>query len=365
MIPKISTEAQSEGDTAAKLEDGKRIRDTPCPRCILCGGPGEFAYLNQPDRLFGAGGTWNLKRCINRDCGLIWLDPMPVPEDIGKAYAHYYTHAARDGNHRAGWLKRVYKLMRREYLAGKYNYPMGSRSMAIKSLGKLLYLFPVRRNDIDSEARHLRVIPQGRLLDVGCGSGEWLASMRELGWVVQGVDFDENAVNVARQNGLEVHCGSLEQQNFPNDSFDAVTLNHVVEHVPDPVGTLTECARILKPGGKLILFTPNSASLSHQLFKQNWRGLEPPRHLNLFSMPALRQSLGLAGFRGVVFYPQIARSVICESILLWQGRTGPFTPSDRSWPARLFAVFFNFAEWGLLKWKPSVADCVAAIVVKQ
>ncbi|MDD5141089.1 MAG: class I SAM-dependent methyltransferase [Verrucomicrobiales bacterium] len=350
---------------AVEPAEARKIRTAPRPKCSLCGSDGRFIYSEQKDRLFGASGSWHLKSCPDRKCGLIWLDPMPIPEDIGKAYEHYYTHATQNGNSRAGWLKQTYQLMQREYLAGKYNYPAGSQSAVIKSLGKLLYLFPVHRNEIDSEARFLSAISRGHLLDVGCGSGEWLASMRDLGWLVRGVDFDENAVRVARQRGLEVECGSLEQQAFSNDSFDVVTLNHVIEHVPDPIKTLAECARILKPGGRLILFTPNNASLSHQLFKQDWRGLEPPRHLHLFSMQSLQQSLGLAGFREVFFYPQIAKSVICESILLWRGRTGPFTASDRNWPMRVFARFFNYLEWFLLKWNPSVADCMAAVAIKQ
>ena len=208
---------------------------------------------------------------------------MPLKEDIGNAYANYYTHAARNCSNRAGLLRAVFRWMKRGYWATKYNYQVGPGSFPIKILGMFLYLFPLRRRAVDEEVRMLNAVAQGRLLDVGCGSGEWLTLMKNHGWRVEGVDFDENAVRVARERGLEVHCGSLEEQRFPNDTFNAVTLNHVIEHVPDPVRTLTECARILKPGGRLILFTPNVSSLSHRIFRQDWRGLEPPRHLHLFS----------------------------------------------------------------------------------
>jgi 2-polyprenyl-3-methyl-5-hydroxy-6-metoxy-1,4-benzoquinol methylase len=350
---------------AAGLANDKEIRTVVRTKCPLCGSGGSLIYTEQKDRLFSAGGSWNLKACSDSKCGLMWLDPMPVLEDIGKAYANYYTHVAQEGSKRAGLLKQAYILMRREYLAAKYNYPIGSPSIFIKCLGKALYLFPVHCNEVDSEARHLQAIPQGRLLDVGCGSGEWLTFMRELGWLVEGVDFDDDAVKVARKDGLEVKCGSLEHQGFPNDNFDVVTLSHVIEHVPDPVETLAECVRILKPGGKLVLFTPNSASLSHNLFKQDWRGLEPPRHLHIFSEPSLRQALESVGIKEVIFHPQIAKSVFCESVLLRQGRIGPFTASDRSRQLQIFARFFNFIEWCCLKWNPSVADCMAAVAVKQ
>ena len=343
---------------------GSEIRTEPCPKCDLCGCEGTFMYSNQRDRLFGASGSWNLKRCLNKECGLIWLDPMPLEEDIGKAYASYYTHAANNSG-RVGLLKRIYQLIKRGYLAGRFNYHGDSAGFAVRSLGKLLYLFPLRRGEVEASVRYLHQVAQGRLLDVGCGSGEWLLSMRELGWRVEGLDFDENAVRVARQMGMDVTLGALEDQHYPDDSFDAVTLNHVIEHVPDPNQTMRECARILKKGGRLALGTPNSSSLSHQLFKQNWRGLEPPRHLHLFSMLSMRHSLELAGLRVVSIHPHITKSVICESVLLWRGRTGPFTASDRSWPLRVFALFFNFVEWCLLKWNPSVADCMVAVAVKQ
>jgi 2-polyprenyl-3-methyl-5-hydroxy-6-metoxy-1,4-benzoquinol methylase len=289
---------------------------------------------------------------------------MPTNEELGKAYARYYTHTTRGQTGHVGLLKRVYRLMKRGYCVGKYDYPARFGSFATRMLGKLLYLFPIRRSETDAEARLLQAVPEGRLLDVGCGSGEWLATMCELGWRAEGIDFDENAVRVARQKGLDVRCGTLEQQNFPSGTFDAVTLNHVIEHLPDPKKTILECARILKPDGKLVIFTPNSSSLGHRVFRQNWRGLEPPRHLYLFSMQSLRSLLEKSGFKNISIHPQIAKSVIYESVLLWRGQMDSFPMPHRIWSAEMFARFFNIGEICLSNWKPSVADCVAAAAIR-
>jgi 2-polyprenyl-3-methyl-5-hydroxy-6-metoxy-1,4-benzoquinol methylase len=341
-----------------------RIRAASCPNCASCGSDGEYLYMEQKDRLFGASGLWNVKKCRNRKCGLIWLDPMPLKEDIGKAYANYYTHAARESGKKAGLLKRFLWQMKRGYHTSKYGYLTGE-SFWTRCAGKLLYLFPIRRAEVDAEVRFLHAVPEGRLLDVGCGSGAWLVSMRKLGWQVLGVDFDENALKIARLEGLAVRCGSLEEQRFSNDSFDAVTLSHVIEHVPDPAQTLAECARILKPAGKLVLLTPNGASLGHQVFKKHWRGLEPPRHLHIFSNESLSSMLELAGFGQVAVYPHIASTVIYESVLLWRGLGGSFRESRRKWPAWIFARLFATLELCLVKVAPSVGDCIAGVAVKE
>ena len=345
--------------------EAERIRAVPCPLCILCGGEGRQVYSDQRDRLFGAGGSWNLKRCVDRDCGLVWLDPMPLSEDIGKAYANYYTHASRETSGRKGMLARVFAVMQREYLANKFGYGTGRRSFLMRSLGMLLYLFPLRRRGLDGDVRFLTARPGGRLLDVGCGSGDWIMFMRGLGWQVSGNDFDAIAVKTARSRGLEVECASLEQQNHPAGTFDAVTLSHVIEHVPDPVQTLAECRRILKPGGRLVLFTPNASSLSHRVFKQDWRGLEPPRHLHVFSTESMRPLLEHAGFQNISVRPHLARSVIYESLLLRRGRTSFASEAGRSWTAEAYARLFNLVELCLIQWKPSAADCVAAVAVKE
>ena len=355
----IASDTQPRRDSATESE----IRAVCQPHCMLCGSAGRLIYRNQRDRLFSAPGTWTFKKCPNHECGLIWLDPMPVEEDLGKAYTKYYTHQTQGAEKRPGTLKCLFGLMQRGYWAGKYGYPTAG-SLLPKWWGKLLYLFPLRRNEADGEVRHLSAVPNGRLLDVGCGAGGWLSLMHSLGWRVEGIDFDEHAVEIAAQNGLNVRLGGLEQQAYPSESFDAVVLNHVIEHLPDPVGTLAECFRVLRPGGKLVLFTPNSLSLGHVLFRDNWRGLEPPRHLHVFSMQTLPQTLAKAGFHKISAHPQIGRSVISQSFLLFCRRIGFNWATRQKLFPDVIARCFTALEVCLLNWRPSISDCVGAVATK-
>jgi 2-polyprenyl-3-methyl-5-hydroxy-6-metoxy-1,4-benzoquinol methylase len=245
---------------------------------------------------------------------------MPLSAELWKAYRQYYTHAAAQNRNANEALRRWYLRMKAGYLAFKFGYAAPSTTWLDRCLGRMLYLFPIRREDLEVEARFLRAKPQGRLLDVGCGSGDWLLWIRQLGWQAEGVDFDEAAVRVATERGLTVRQGVLEEQGYAAGSFDAVTLNHVIEHVPDPLATVRECARILKPEGQLILFTPNTASLGHRVFQRHWRGLEPPRHLHVFCPPAMQSILASAGFKQVRIRTVNSGYVWRQSWGLWRGQ---------------------------------------------
>lgn len=188
--------------------------------------------------------------------------------------------------------------------------------------------------------------------------------MQGFGWRVVGVDPDESAVKVARSRGLTVHCGMLAEQRFPASTFDAVTLNHVIEHVPDPVQTLRECYRILKPGGTLVQFTPNGTSLGHRIYQEHWRGLEPPRHLHIFSMQSLHRVLATAGFQRIRLIPWVADSIIYESELL-RARGGIQEMVSQRRRARLISLLFTTAEFLAMRWNPPLADCVAAVAMKS
>ena len=272
------------------------IRTYPCPDCYICGTQGKDLYGDLRDRLFGAPGEWNFKKCPNPGCGLLWLDPMPVEESMSLAYRNYYTHQDTE-RFRNTLPRRTYGLVQEGYLAQKYGYCNDSMSTWKKILGMLMYLHPGRKEDVDFNIMYLPANPKGHLLELGCGSGQILKRMQQMGWQVEGVDFDPSAVENARSKGLRVHFGTLESQNYPNDHFDVIFMSHLIEHTHDPLRLLGEGYRILKPGGQLILVTPNSESLGHTLFKEAWRGLEVPRHLHLFTLKALRELVRRGGFQ--------------------------------------------------------------------
>ncbi len=202
---------------------------------------------------------------------------MPVEEDLGQAYAKYYTHGEAATGH--SWLTSV---MRR-------------RGQVLRSL-----LNPARRERDSLLLMDLSRIVPGKLLDVGCGDGTRIAQLQKLGWDVYGQDLDPAAVGYARETlGLQAFLGPLENVPFAENTFDCVTLNHVIEHVHHPIDLLEKSRRFLKPGGRLVVITPNLESFAHQHFGPVWRGLEPPRHLHLFSLRTLSTAVLTAGFSGI------------------------------------------------------------------
>jgi 2-polyprenyl-3-methyl-5-hydroxy-6-metoxy-1,4-benzoquinol methylase len=272
------------------------IRTRPYPTCYLCGGKGAPLYSGLVDYLFQAPGTWSMQRCSRHGCDLLWLDPIPTEEDIGKAYQHYGTHRDADDDAES-WTRRIYNVMREGYLARAYGYNAGAVPAWKKFFGLLLYLHPAQRANLDFSVMYLPAQPGARLLEVGCGSGRMLKIMQDLGWESEGIDFDPDAVRNAVSKGLRVRVGDLVSQGYPDESFDVITLSHLIEHVHDPRALLRECYRLLKPKGTLVIVTPNSKSFGHSIFKSNWRGLEPPRHLHIFSMKSLQELVAPVGFQ--------------------------------------------------------------------
>lgn len=245
---------------------------------------------------------------------------MPIEAEIHRLYPDtYYTHARRpddggegDDGHgdapgRSGgtapasdstsassspgaWLRDA-------VLAGALGYRHLAGSPAQARLGRWLALLaPVRRR-AEQSVRGLTYRAGGRLLDVGCGGGAFLVWARRLGWEVVGVDPDPGAVRAARGHGLEVHVGTLDEVELGAARFDAIVLNHVIEHVSDPVGTLAASRRLLRADGCIVVVTPNVHSLGHRLFGRHWLHLDPPRHLYLFSPESLRRCAVRAGLR--------------------------------------------------------------------
>lgn len=123
-----------------RVNEGIRVEDSRS--WCLCGREGDVLYQGLRDRLFGAPGTWALWRCPDQRCGLVWLDPRPVPADLGRLYAEYFSHAVEERSRR---LDRVKDLVKYAVLAAHMGYEGGARSALHRAIGKALALVgPVR-----------------------------------------------------------------------------------------------------------------------------------------------------------------------------------------------------------------------------
>jgi len=198
---------------------------------------------------------------------------VPLSEDLLLAYRNYYTHGVSTTE--SGVAKRAYRL----------------------AAGTLLRLSGVLSERRRVDGMFVENLRPGLLLDVGCGQGHFLARMVKAGWRGVGVDFDADAVEAAKNAyALDVRVGGLETLSANREGFDVITASHVIEHVENPSEFLSGCRRLLRPEGQLIIRTPNVASYGHRKYGGAWRGLEPPRHLCLFTMDGLRLLSNSAGF---------------------------------------------------------------------
>lgn len=260
--------------------------------CPVCGeSDREILYPDLVDNVFRAApGRWSLWKCAK--CSSAYLDPRPSPDTIHLAYANYFTHQVAAAKDDYASLSPFRKL-RRRLVNGYTNWRYGTNAIPSSAFGLLAaFAMPNLKRILDREYRHMPRLPKGggRLLDVGCGDGSFLRLAHSCGWDVVGLDPDPKAAANAAKQGLTVHQGGIEYFEGKTGLFDVITLNHVIEHVYEPVKVLETSHALLKAGGQLWLETPNIDSLGHARFQQNWRGLETPRHLVLFN----RQSLGQA-----------------------------------------------------------------------
>ncbi len=279
------------------------VRTEPVGSCLLCAMPGRVLYPQVEDQLFGHEGRFGEMVCPQ--CGLIWLSPRPVREDMKEYYEDYYTHVLPGDNRpteeHARFLGSVRDALRQMIFCGYYGYRAVHSRHRFCWLGRLLGGIPVIRlratSDLKELAPHYR--PEALLLDIGCGRGDFLVAMKALGWMVLGVEMDPVSAAIASSRGIDVRTASFEDADIAAESVDHITMNHAIEHFYDPVTVIRKCHRILKTGGTLVLYAPNAGSLGHWIFGRHWLHLDPPRHLYTYACENLRALLGKGGFTHV------------------------------------------------------------------
>ncbi|MFZ3059405.1 MAG: class I SAM-dependent methyltransferase [Candidatus Methanoperedens sp.] len=145
-------------------------------------------------------------------------------------------------------------------------------------------------------------LPAGKILDIGCGPG-FLLSVVDASWVKHGVDVSSVAMESARKFAI-VKKGEFPDLGYEQDYFDVVVMNHVIEHVPNPVAYVQACRRVLKPKGIFIVATPDFDSGCARFFNNNYRMLHDKGHISLFTSFSLVKMLEDFKFRVLeVEYP--------------------------------------------------------------
>lgn len=251
---------------------------TPSRPCPACGGA-------RAAPLFGKDGH-DIVEC--RACGTAYVAQDPATIDFQALYGESYYTGGSDA-----------------VFADYVGQEAARRAQARRKLWLLRHLPP-------------RLPRSGRLLDVGCAAGFFLAEAKAF-YEVQGVELSAWSSAHARDRlGLPVVTGTLQQAALPNAHFDIVTLWDVIEHVPEPVPLLTEAARVLAPGGRLVLTTGDWGSAYARERGAAWHLMTPPWHLSFFT----RRSMALAGQRAGLRLTHCASEGVAGDGRFWRSRPG-------------------------------------------
>tara|TARA_B100000508_G_scaffold121389_1_gene103033 strand:+ start:10924 stop:11979 length:1056 start_codon:yes stop_codon:yes gene_type:complete len=273
------------------IENKDSIGTHPLPECPLCGSTGETIHTGLFDRMYSAPGKWDMSKCSNSACQMLWLNPMPNNDELWKIYVEYYTHRSV-GKYTFDFIRKI----ENKYYESAYGYKNLEKLNSLLP-GFVVNLFPTEKAELDFRIMGLDACESGKMLDIGCGNGHLIKRLAKMGWEVEGMDFDPMAVEYCKSQGLNAKSGDFFELNYPSDYYDAVTLSHVIEHVPDPKKTIREVFRILKPGGKIVMETPNSKSWMYtDLFQSEWLHLHPPAHIHVFNLSNLKQIVLESGF---------------------------------------------------------------------
>lgn len=230
--------------------NGKSAGDST-PPCPFCGARESVKLLAAPDRFHARTRVYQILACPS--CSIAWLEDPPAPSELEEHYGADYDRAIAAGGSDPGHWKE-------------------------------------RRETV------LRYKNRGKILDLGCGSGGFLASLRSPSWQLFGIEMSERAAEMAETNtGAEVFVGDILDAPFPEGSFDVVTCFHVIEHLHQPWAVFAQVYKWLKQGGIFYLMTPNIDSAGAKIFGSYWYALELPRHLYHFSPTALGNLARAAG----------------------------------------------------------------------
>jgi SAM-dependent methyltransferase len=268
--------------------------------CALCGG-GDFRPALECE-------GFSYVRCAG--CGLVQRNPQPEAAAVARRY--------REGH------------------GGEYlSYELANEDSFLRL--QRLALKDARFDELEKGlmAKAAENGGRPRIMDIGCAAGALLLHLRERGWDARGVEISPAAEYARERRGLDVRSLPLEENRFPGGFFDAVLASHLIEHLNAPSDFVKEVYRVLRPGGRFFVSTPNIAGFQARLFRGRWRSAIFD-HLYLFSVKTLSVLLAEAGFT-------------LEGVYTWGGLAAGLAPPPLKRAADKLAKRFGFGDVMLLR----------------
>ncbi len=296
----------------AAVKSTVQMIDVKHVTCPGCGGDDYVIVANGPDYENNCCGDQQFSVAHCKVCGLHYLNPRPTTAMLPIIYPE-------DG-----------------YIC--YNFSEKSSSFVARARQRRAFskVKPVLKV-VQPAMKDLRV------MDIGAGDGT-LLRLFQAGGVpatnLTGIDIDEKAVAGLRTQGFNGAVARAEEMNFPPNSFDLITISHVIEHVADPRLVMQQAFKALAPGGVIWLETPNIAGWDWALFKKGtWGGYHFPRHWTLFTPKTISRMLGEVGFEVVE-----VQTLSATFVWVWS-----INHILQKWGAKKLAHFFrldNFVPLG-------------------
>jgi len=302
--------------------------------CPLCGSSDSSVVQISRDNLCGIAGEFQVERC--HECGHRFMNPRPIPECLAACYPEQYgphqsvpsasfesgTTDESGAGHQRGrcvsgrpLLLRILPLRYVPGLKRLYNWLMDDRSQPVPSGSPLPGTRPDNRHHDVLISDSIPAKPCA--LELGCATGQYLIRLQDAGWRATGIEPGSRPAAIARQAGLDVHCGTLDGCELPREHFDLIAAWMVLEHVPDVRDTLERIHDLLKPGGRLLFSIPNAGCWEASFFGKYWYVWELPRHLHHFTPASIRKLLDQCGFAEIHVTHQRNLSNVVGSVALW------------------------------------------------
>ena len=221
-------------------------------KCPWCESENTQMHLWVKD-LFLTQEPFEIHECLN--CGLLFTEPRPPQDQIGKYYKseEYYSHQ----ENKKGLVPKLYEAVKIVNLRAKVK-------MATEGLQK------------------------GKMLEIGCGAGDFIHQMEEIGWECTGVEPSEDAQTIAKKRVKGTLLKPDDITKLEDEDYDLIVMWQVLEHVDNLREEVQHLYRLLKKGGRLVIAVPNFKSADAQHYKEFWGAYDVPRHLNHFCQESIR-----------------------------------------------------------------------------